>query len=222
IPSSVDPVIDRSPGIGLEPAGGVVVIWSRFDGSDFELVLARRENGFWSNHLFLTSDSTNDTQPRFLIDSTGATHVLWWGGGPGGPVYLQTFDPLSGTPLGPRGQPLEPPQPRKRLLPNPRRHGTDFLGGADDPGIPTTSSSFMASAIPCGANPAAAPDHGVVMGCGRPAAYQLSDCQLVVGVQDPATLSWGQTTANLATVNLSTTSVREIVQSIADFQCSSQ
>lgn len=221
IPSSFDAIIDRSPTLALNPAGGVVVVWSRFDGNDFELVTARRENGFWSNHSFLTSNQTNDTEPRLLIDSTEKAHILWWGNGVGGPVFLRSFDPLTGFSLSPRWSPLEPMVPKK---PRSSTGGIGFnsLGGSDDPGVPTTSGSFTASALQCAANPLAVPDHGVVMSCNRPAAYQLSNCQLVVGVQDPATLIWNQTTANLGTADLSTTSVHEIVQTLADYQCGSQ
>jgi len=58
-----------------------------------------------------------------------------------------------------------------------------------------------------------------VMACGRPAAYQLSSCQLVVGVYDNIRGSWGQTVSDLSWRNLTGTSPRAIAQGIANARC---
>ena len=223
IPNTYDSVLDESPAIALNPAGGVVVVWSRDDGSDFELLLSKRANDAWSPNHVLTFNSSFDTEPRVLVDSAEVAHVVWWGDGEGGPVHLRSYDVFNGSPIGPLHNPLESAMPRPRRFLDPSGPGDPIdpmgQGGVDEPGGPATSGPITASANPCASNPAAGPEHGVVLSCGQPAAYQVSDCQLVVGVLGTSTNDWHQTMADLSTANLSTTSVREIVQSIADYQC---
>jgi len=215
---TIDPVIDDSPTIALNPTGGVVMVWSRHDGGDSELMMSRRENGLWTQPRALTNNTTFDTEARVLVGAQDIAHVVWWGNGEGGPFYIRSFNVLTGQPTSTRQEPLWTP----RTTPRPMRTGSgggfNEAGGMDEPGIPSTTGN-LATAIPCLANPAAAPAHGLVMACGQPAAFQLSACQLVVGVRDPATQSWRQTIAKLTTAPLSTTSVTAIVQSIADAQC---
>ncbi len=214
---TIDPVIDDSPAIALNPTGGVVVVWSRHDGGDFELMLARRENGQWTQPAALTNNVTFDTEARVLVGAQDIAHVVWWGNGAGGPFYIRSFNVLTGMPTSARQEPLWSP----RTTPRPLRSGVggfNEAGGMDEPGIPASTGN-AASAIPCAENPDAAPAHGLVMACGQPAAYQLSACRLVVAVRNPANQTWRQTFANLATAPLSTTPVTSIVQSIADSQC---
>jgi len=215
---TIDPVIDDSPALALNPSGGIVVVWSRHDGNDSELMLARRENGVWSAPRALTSNATADTQARVLVGAQDIAHIVWWGNGEGGPFYLRSFDVLTGQPVGPRQEPLNAP----RTAPRPVRSGNgssyNQAGGMDEPGIPSAAGN-LATALPCPENPAAAPAHGVVMACGEPAAFQLSACQLTVGVRDPLTMSWRQTVANLSMAPLDTTPVVALVQSLADFSC---
>ncbi len=211
-----DEILDQAPSISLNPAGGIVVVWSRHDGADFELNLARREAGAWSSLRTLTFNSTFDTNPQVLVSSPDVAHIAWWGNGAGGPFYLQTFNVLTGAPIGPRYEPINVRRHRPRHVSG----GTyDDAGGMDEPGIPTSTGTYNASALPCTSNPEAAPEHGVVMACGMAGAYQLSSCELIVGVRKASTSEWSHTSANLSTANLQTTSVREIVQSIADYNC---
>ncbi|HKY31933.1 MAG TPA: hypothetical protein VJV23_05305 [Candidatus Polarisedimenticolia bacterium] len=213
IPSSYDTVMDLGPAVALSPDGQAVVVWSRHDGSDFELAITRRHASGWVLHGTLTSNTTSDVEPRLLVDYTQTAHVLWWGSGLGGPVYLQSFDPSSGAVRSLRQQPFEPAG--KRLTP----YFDPDAGGIDDPGIPTKNANNKASAYPCPSNPAAAPEHGVVMACGRAAAWQLSACQLVVGVQDPFTSAWSQTVVDLSSANLTGISPQQIAQQTADWVC---
>ena len=54
-------VLDQSPSIALNPYGGVVVVWSRRQGADFELAMASRPtSGSWSQHALLTYNTTSD------------------------------------------------------------------------------------------------------------------------------------------------------------------
>jgi hypothetical protein len=96
--------------------------------------------------------------------------------------------------------------------------GSTEVGGSEDPGT-IGGLNVKAATDPCPTNPAAAPDHGVVLGCGRPAAYQVSACKLLVGTFDVSSSSWGLTVVDLSNVSVSRTTVREMVQSLVDSRC---
>jgi hypothetical protein len=220
IPSSYDTVIDNSPALALNPAGGLVAVWSRYDGYDFELAMARRSASTgWEPHVILTANTAFDTEARLLVDDTGAAHILWWGNGLGGPIYLQSFDLPSGQPRSSLQRPFEPPTTTSGRMLNTDVTGGSYAGGTEDPGVPTKNSQSKASANPCLSNPSAAPDHGVVMSCGRPAAWQVTSCQLVVAVLSTSTSTWSQTVADLSTVNMSGMTEQDLAQSIADSHC---
>ena len=217
IPSCFDPVLDQSPSIALNPYGGVVVVWSRRQGADFELAMASRPpSGSWSQHALLTYNTTSDEAPAILVDGEETAQVVWWGNGIGGPVYLQGFSVASGQAVGSRHLPLESgTQPV-------RQNQSDSYwesGGLEEPGIPTANAPRRASAELCPSNPNAHPEHGVIMSCGRPAAYQLSACMLVVGIQNQSTGRGEQVQTNLSYANLTATPARVIAQHIADMRC---
>jgi hypothetical protein len=216
--STWDPFIDQGPNLSLDPYDGQpVVIWSRqVGGADFELAMMRRlPGGYWAPFDILTNNQTNDIEPRAIIDINDMAHIVWWPSGIGGPVFLHSFDVPTGHGNGQPQRPFEGGG-------NGRKIGLttcpDCLGGGEDPGT-IAGVSTRASADPCLANPAAAPDHGVVLGCGRPAAYQLSNCKLLVGVYDTTTSAWTLTVADLSRALLGSTSVREIVQMQVDARC---
>lgn len=214
--STHDTVLDIGPNLALNPVDGEpVVVWSRDDGADMELALARRlPGGGWTSIDLLTSNTTSDIEPRLAIDGDGQAFVLWWPEGVGGPVQIQTFDAITGIPQEEEPErPFEPPVWRN-TRPGPRpRSGENSGGGSDDPGIIT------AEAYPCPTNPEAQPEHGIVLSCGQPAAYQLSGCQLIVGTTDAVSNLWMQTYADLSEVSLEGTSTWEIVRGMADSRC---
>ncbi len=214
-----DPVLDIGPQMGIDPlSGDPVLVWSRWDGADFELAMTRRlPDATWDQIDLVTSNYTGDVEPRFVVDQVGAARVLWWPQGSGGPVHLQAFDTNTGTPIGPPERPLESSNAWTGHL------VTNVIGaeegGGDDPGVTGGASKSKASALPCLSNPGAAPEHGVLMSCGRAAVYQLSSCQLVVGVYDPAAQQWRQSVLDLGSVSLLDTTVRDVAQGVADGRC---
>jgi len=215
-----DAVLDTGPNIAIDPADGEpVVVWSRHDGTDLELAMARRvpNGGGWGPLDQLTTNTSTDIEPRFIVAPDGAAHIIWWPQGLGGDVRLQSFDIFTGQPRGTPQKPLEPPPcPSSHLIQCVRGGSTEGAPG-DDPGVPRGNSK--ASASPCLMNPAAAPDHGALMSCGRPAGWQLSSCQLVVGTLNTETQTWRQVYADLSNVSLAATSVTDIAQAIADSRC---
>ncbi|MGH9869268.1 MAG: hypothetical protein ACREAA_14030 [Candidatus Polarisedimenticolia bacterium] len=217
IPSTYDPIIDSNPVLAKSPSTDLVVVWSRRDGDDFELALSRRTAGLeWEPLTLLTDNYFADTNPRVVMGLNSDVHILWWANDAGGPVQLQSFDP-SGLPLGPPQRPFEPPA---GSTPPARRGPVETIdvdaGGLDDPGIPKGFS--RASAYPCLANPAAVPDHGIVTACGDPAAWQLTSCQLVVGVRS-STGTWSQTMIDLSNLGSTASDPRLLAQVIADQAC---
>jgi len=216
VQSTYDTVLDSGPTIALDPYDGQpVLVWSRLIGADFELAMVRRTSGGWGPIDILTANGTQDISPRFLVDSVGRAHVLWYPSGIGGPVFLQGFYTNNGHAVGPAAKPLEPAA--TRTVRSGTSGGSD-VGGGDDPGLIGGLTSW-ASEEPCVANPAAAADHGVLMACGRPAAYQISSCQLVVGVYDSVRYAWIQTVTDLSWRNMAATSGRQIAQGIANSRC---
>jgi len=217
-----DAVVDIGPNIAIDPADGEpVVVWSRHDGADLELALARRvpNGGGWGPLDQLTANTSTDIEPRFIVAPDGAAHIIWWPQGLGGDVRLQSFDIFTGQPRGTPQKPLEPPPGSSSRLIQNISGGYSESSPGDDPGVPRNSSSSKASASPCLANPAAAPDHGALTSCGRPAGWQLSSCQLLVGTLDTETQTWRQVYADLSKVSLAATSVRDIAQAMADSRC---
>jgi len=215
-----DVVLDTGPNIAIDPADGEpVVVWSRHDGTDLELAMSRRVpgSGGWGPLDQLTANASTDVEPRFIVAPDAAAHIIWWPQGLGGDVLLQSFDIFTGQPRGTPQKPLEaPPGSSSRLIQSVDGSFSESSPG-DDPGVPRGSSK--ASASPCLANPAAAPDHGALMSCGRPAGWQLSSCQLIVGTLDAETQTWKQIYADLSKVSLANTSTRDIAQAIADARC---
>jgi hypothetical protein len=215
-----DAVLDTGPNIAIDPADGEpVVVWSRHDGTDLELAMARRmpNSGGWGPLDQLTTNTTTDIEPRFIVAPDGAVHIIWWPQGLGGDVLLQSFDIFTGQPRGTPQKPLEPPPGSSSRLIQNSSGGYNESSPGDDPGVPRGSSKASANA--CLANPAAAPDHGALMSCGRPAGWQISSCRLLVGTLDAETQTWRQVYADLSKVSLAATSVRDIAQAIADSRC---
>ncbi len=213
IPSSYDPIIDTQPVVAKGPGTDLVVVWSRHDGNDFELAMARRGTYGWEPLEILTDNSQADSEARATADVDDLVYILWWASGVGGPIVLQSFDTRTGVARGTAQRPFESSggdtlRPKQTLF--------DETGGLDDPGIPTKGFS-KASAYPCTSNPAAAPDHGVIRSCGGAAAWQVSSCQLVVGLQDASTGNWSQTLVDMS--DLGATSPQNLAQVLADQRC---
>ena len=216
--STLDMVLDQGPNIALNPVEGQpVLVWSRQDGTDFELAMMRRRPGdYWEPFYILTNNQTQDVEPRVIVDENESAHIVWWPSGIGGSVYLRSFNIRNGEALTPAQKPFE-----KVLLKNKINTSViagSSLGGSEDPGL-IGGISVRASADPCPANPTAIPEHGVVLGCGRPAAYQLSACKLLIGIYDATSSSWDLTIVDVTNIQISRSPARELVQSLVDSKC---
>lgn len=213
-----DSVVDHGPNIAMSPfEGQPVLVWSRQEGTDFELAMMRRRpGGFWEPFQILTNNQSQDVESRVIVDGNENAHIVWWPSGVGGSVFLRTFEIRNGRALGLAQKPFEGSGSKNKL--NTSVTGGSSIGGSEDPGT-IGGLNVRASADPCPANPAAAPEHGVVLGCGRPAAYQLSACKLLIGIYDATSLSWGLTVVDVTNVSMSQAPTREMVQSLVDSRC---
>ena len=54
------------------------VVWSRFDGNDFEIALSRWDGTAWSDPEFLTDNTVDDLDPAIAFTHTGSALVSWW------------------------------------------------------------------------------------------------------------------------------------------------
>jgi hypothetical protein len=218
IESTYDLPADVGPAIALAPDDGQpVVVWSRFEDTDFELAMSRRSlEGDWPSHVLLTDNYSADTMPEFAVDSADRVHVLWWGGGAGAPLSFACFNSTTGEPVCPVEDPFAP-----RRVFRPRTSGPieEGAGGLDDPGVIT--SRILASNEACALNPGVAPEHGVVATCeiGRPAVYQYANCLLSVAIYDTRQSYWKITNTDLSTATLSGSAIRDIVQGMVDASC---
>lgn len=70
------PFIAENPRDGRQP----VVVWSRFNGSDYDLVWSRFRNGNWTPIDWLSQEFQpgDDTGAMISFDTTGRPYVSWW------------------------------------------------------------------------------------------------------------------------------------------------
>ena len=85
---------DISPAIELNPVDGkLYIIWSRKDGTDYDLYIASFDDGEWNLPQFLTTWSGHDLEPAFIFDSFGRIHILWWQNNPEETILYNKFKP---------------------------------------------------------------------------------------------------------------------------------
>ena len=53
------------------------VVWSAWDGADFEIAYSEWSGTAWSAAVLLTSNSVNDTFPRIALDGVGQPMIVW-------------------------------------------------------------------------------------------------------------------------------------------------
>jgi len=82
---------DGWPSLGWDPVGNTPeVTWARHDGNDYEIVVARWEDGHWTDPVALTDDGTDDREPEIAYAPDGTARITFWRGDQ---VYLVTRPP---------------------------------------------------------------------------------------------------------------------------------
>jgi len=71
---------DRTPdmtvhlGFGVAPA----VVYSAWDGLDFEIAYTEWNGSAWTSPVLLTSNTVNDRDPKIELDAAGRPVLTWW------------------------------------------------------------------------------------------------------------------------------------------------
>lgn len=77
IPGTEDTTIDRDPAVEIEPGTGrPIVVWSRFDGTGFNLFYSRYDGTAWCPARALYRGDGDDYEPQIRFGAT-SLHVSW-------------------------------------------------------------------------------------------------------------------------------------------------
>jgi lysophospholipase L1-like esterase len=66
-----------NPDVVVDKQGRVVVVWSRYDGEDYEIYLSRWEGDSWQKEIRITDNAENDSFPAIAIGPHDALFVSW-------------------------------------------------------------------------------------------------------------------------------------------------
>ncbi len=89
IPLTNDSLPDIEPQFDINPCTQqLCLVWSRFDGIDYELAFSSFNGIQWLNPIILTSNSIDDRESRIVIGNSGAVHLMWKEDTPGLPTYF--------------------------------------------------------------------------------------------------------------------------------------
>lgn len=128
VPATIDAAFDAYPTLILDPdSGRPLLIWSRHNGTDYDIVFSRLDRTGWSAPITLVATAADDLRPQAQAAFGRGIHLLWThpGGGFGFGYGLFRTD---------TGEAVRPPEGGARD----RRHpgapsGTE--GTVDDPGL---------------------------------------------------------------------------------------
>ncbi len=113
IPHTEDLLPDIEPQIDIDPSTQqLFIIWSRFDGTDYEIVLAHFNDQKWCSPIPITMNSSDDRDPRIVVGSSGLIHTMWMEETSNIPYYYyKTFDTTQNLSAGIPSEPdlLVPP-----------------------------------------------------------------------------------------------------------------
>ena len=87
---------DGPPDTAIDPqTNEPLVAWAYRSGADHDIAISEWAVDHWGETRFLTSDSTDQLDPRAHIDSAGRADVAWWTGGGAEKLFVSTRDPGS-------------------------------------------------------------------------------------------------------------------------------
>ena len=67
------------PSLGWDPVADTAeVVWSRHDGSDYEIVISSWQAGSWTEPAALTDNATDDRKPELAYAPDGTARVTFW------------------------------------------------------------------------------------------------------------------------------------------------
>ncbi len=70
---------DGIPSFGINPITYLPeIVWSKFDGSDYEIAYSYFNGIAWSNIELLTDNNIDDLNPNITFNNNGKAKVTWW------------------------------------------------------------------------------------------------------------------------------------------------
>lgn len=114
VPGTDDAAIDRDPAIEIDPSTALpVLVWSRNEGSGFDLFFSRYAGGAWASPRPLVRGAGDEVEPEIHF-GVGVLHVGWRQVDPAGQstLWRQSFNSGSlALVYGPEKVPLDDPAP---------------------------------------------------------------------------------------------------------------
>lgn len=81
---------DGEPSFAINPiTGSPEVVWSKFDGIDYEIAYSYFEGLEWSEYEIITYNNINDFDPCIAFNNDGTVKVAWWSDEPIQQVYYK-------------------------------------------------------------------------------------------------------------------------------------
>ncbi len=81
---------DGKPSFTINPITGFPeVVWSKFDGNDYEIAYSYFDGLEWSNHEIITDNNFNDFNPCIAFNNNGTLKITWWNDEPVQQVYYK-------------------------------------------------------------------------------------------------------------------------------------
>jgi len=128
VPATIDAAFDAYPTLLLDPdSGRPLLIWSRHNGTDYDIVFSRLERTGWTDPITLVATAADDLRPQAQAAFGHGIHLLWThpGGGSGFGYGLFRTD---------TGEAVRPPERGAVDRRNPGSPG-QTEGTVDDPGL---------------------------------------------------------------------------------------
>ena len=69
---------DKRPDIVLQRGFPPAVVWSYWDGADFEIAFSEWDGAAWSVPRLLTDNAADDLDPKIILDAAGRPVITWW------------------------------------------------------------------------------------------------------------------------------------------------
>jgi hypothetical protein len=84
VPATVDTGFDAFPTLLLDPdTGRPLLIWSRHNGTDYDIVFSRLDRTGWTDPVTLVDSASDDVRPHAYPAFGNAIHLLWTNPGRG-------------------------------------------------------------------------------------------------------------------------------------------
>jgi lysophospholipase L1-like esterase len=80
-----------NPDVALDREGKIVVVWSRYDGEDYEIYLSRWDGRLWQRQTPLSDNNKHDNAPAVVVSAEGPVVISWTRSTEGGSKVCYKF-----------------------------------------------------------------------------------------------------------------------------------